>query len=77
MDQMVIPTNIVKKVERLTKELEAVKKEIKNAVKVSKSQAWFWSKSWQAKEKAADKAIKEGRIHRYSSVEDLIDGLHK
>ena len=34
MDQIVIPTNIVKKVERLSKELEAIKKEIKKAVKV-------------------------------------------
>lgn len=77
MDQIVIPTNIVKKVERLSRELESVKKEIRKAVKIPKTQAWFWSKGWQAKEKAADKALKEGRTHSYSSVEDLIEGLHK
>ena len=77
MDQIVIPTDIVKKVEKLSKELEIVKKEIKKAVKISKDQAWFWTKSWQAKERAADKAIKEGRVHTYSSVDDLIENLHR
>lgn len=55
MDQIVVPTNILKKVERLSKELEAVKKEIK---------------------RAADRAIKEGKVHRYSSAEGLIQSLH-
>lgn len=77
MNQIIVPTNIVKKVERLSKELEAVKREIKNAVKVSKSQAWFWSKSWQAKERTADRAIKEGKVRKFSSVEELIQSLHK
>ena len=75
MDQMVLPTNIVKKVGRLSKELEAVKKEIKRAVKIPKSQAWFWSKAWQRKEKVADRAIKEGRVKTFSSVEELVKDL--
>ncbi|MDP2633062.1 MAG: AbrB/MazE/SpoVT family DNA-binding domain-containing protein [Candidatus Curtissbacteria bacterium] len=77
MEQIVIPTNIVKKVERLSKELAAVKKEISRAVKITKSQAWFWSKSWQRKEKAADEAIKAGKVHTFSSVNELIRDLHK
>lgn len=77
MDQIVIPTNIVKKIEKLSRELEVVKKEIKKAVKVSKSQAWFWSKSWQAKERAADRAIREGKTKTFSSIGDLVDDLHK
>lgn len=76
MDQIVIPTNIVKKVERLSKELEVVKREIKNAVKVSKSQAWFWPKSWQAKERAADRDLKQGKTKTFSSAEELIRDLH-
>ncbi|MBI2327023.1 hypothetical protein HYU92_01785 [Candidatus Curtissbacteria bacterium] len=77
MDQVILPTNIVKKVERLSKELEAVKKEIKKAIKIPKSQAWFWSGAWQKKEREADKAIKEGRVHSFSSAKDLVDNLHK
>lgn len=76
MEQIVIPINIVKKVERLTKELAAVKKEIKRAVKVPKSQAWFWSKAWQAKERVADRDLKQGKTKTFSSVEELIKDLH-
>lgn len=76
MDQIVIPTNIVKKVEKLSKELEVVKKEIKKAVKISRDQAWFWSKEWQAKERAADRDIKQGKTKTFSSIEELIRDLH-
>ena len=77
MDQIVIHANIVKKVEKLSRELEAVRKEIKKAVRISKSQAWFWSKSWQAKEKAADRSIKEGKTKTFSSMDRLISDLHQ
>jgi len=76
MEQIVIPTNLVKRVQKLSKELEAVKEEIRKAVKVSKTQAWFWSKSWQGKEKAADLAIKQGKVKTFSSVSGLIRDLH-
>lgn len=76
MDQMVLPTNIVKKVEKLSRELEAVKKEIKRAVKIPKSQAWFWSQEWQKKEKAANTDIKQGRTRTFSSVSELLGDLH-
>jgi len=77
MDQIILSTNIAKKVEKLSRELEVVKKEIKKAIKIPKSQAWFWSKSWQKKEKEADEAIKEGRVSIFSSAKDLVDNLHK
>jgi hypothetical protein len=76
MEQVVLPTNIVKRVQRLSKELEAVKEEIRKAVRVPKSQAWFWSKAWQRKEKAADRAIKQGKIKTFSSASELIRDLH-
>jgi len=76
MEQIVIPTNIVKKVERLSKELSAVKREIKRAVRIPKSQVWFWSKRWQAKEKAADRTIKEGKVKTFSSAQELLRDLH-
>jgi len=76
MDQMILPTNIVQKIKKLSKDLEQVKKEIKMAVKVPKSQAWFWSKTWQRKERAADKATKAGRVRTFSSTKELIKDLH-
>ena len=76
MDQIVLPTNIIRKVNKLSRELEVVKKGIKKAVKVSKSQSWFWSKSWQAKERAADRDIKRGKTKTFSSVEELVRDLH-
>lgn len=75
MDQIILPTNIVKKVERLSKELKAVKKEVAKAIKVPKSQAWFWSKAWQIKEKTADRALKEGKLKTFSSVKELLNDL--
>lgn len=77
MNQAIISAELVKKVEKLSKELAAVKREVRNAVRISKSQAWFWSKSWQIKEKEADRAIKEGRVSTFSSAKDLVDSLHK
>lgn len=77
MNQVILPTDVVKKVERLSKELAAVKKEIQRAIKISKSQGWFWAKSWQRREKAADKAIKEGKVRTFGSAEGLIKDLHR
>lgn len=76
MEQIVLPTNIVQKIKKLSKDLEQVKKEIKRAVKIPKSQAWFWSKSWQKKEKAADRNIKHGKTRSFSTVDELLRDLH-
>jgi len=76
MNQVILPTEVVKRVEKLSRELEAVKKEIKRAVKIPKSQAWFWSKEWQKKERAADRDIKEGKTRTFSSVDELLENLH-
>jgi len=34
-----------------------------------KSQAYFWTKEWQAAEKKATEDIKAGRVKRFASVE--------
>lgn len=77
MNQAILSTELVKKVEKLSKELAAVKREVKNAVRISKSQAWFWSKAWQKKEKEADKDIREGKVKSFSSVESLLKDLRE
>jgi AbrB family looped-hinge helix DNA binding protein len=42
---------------------------------VDKSQAYFWTKKWQEKERAADADIKAGRVKVFDSVEELIKDL--
>ena len=44
---------------------------------IDRSQAWFWTKEWQAMEAEVDKDIKEGRIYRAENIEELIDNLEK
>lgn len=35
-------------------------------------QAYFWTPEWQAKERAADRAIAEGRFHTFDTIEDML-----
>jgi len=43
---------------------------------VPRDQTWFFSKEWQAKEREADKDIKEGRISGpYVNIKDLLKDL--
>lgn len=44
---------------------------------VDKSQAYFWTKKWQAAEKEASEDIKAGRVKAFDSVEDLIKDLNQ
>lgn len=42
---------------------------------VDKSQAWFWSREWQAGEREAEEDIKAGRVQRFRSAKDLLEDL--
>ena len=44
---------------------------------VDKSQAYFWSPSWQAAEREASEDIAAGRVHSAQDVDDLIAQLDK
>lgn len=44
---------------------------------VDKSQAYFWTKRWQAGEREADEDIRAGRVRTFDSVEELIKDLEK
>ncbi len=55
------------------------KEEIKVACKVGlidPDQAWWWTEEWQKKEREAEKDVKEGKVKKFASVEDLIKDLH-
>lgn len=38
---------------------------------VDADQSYFWTKKWQRLEKEAEKDIKEGRMHKCSSLKEL------
>jgi hypothetical protein len=42
---------------------------------VDKSQAYFWTKKWQAGEKEADRDIEAGRVKIFDNVDELIKEL--
>ena len=42
---------------------------------VNKSQAYFWSESWQAGEREASQDVSEGRVREFTDVEDLMRAL--
>ena len=44
---------------------------------VDKSQAYFWTKRWQEREREADEDIKAGRVKTFDSVDELIKDLDK
>jgi len=38
-------------------------------------QNWFWSKSWQKKEKEVDEDLKRGRVKKHKKMDDLLQEL--
>jgi hypothetical protein len=46
-----------------------------DALKAAAEQTYFWTPEWQAKEKAADKAIAEGRVRTFETVDEMLDLL--
>jgi len=45
---------------------------LRPAVASNGDQAYFWTSRWQAGEEAAEKDIREGRLHRYESVDEAL-----
>ena len=44
---------------------------------IDSSQAYFWTKEWQAAEKKATEDIKAGRIKAFDTVDELINDLEQ
>ena len=57
--------------------LEATKEGVlmKPAQIIDPSQAYFWTKEWQAGERAAEADIRKGRVKRYKSIQELMTDL--
>ena len=48
---------------------------MKPAKLVDPSQAYFWTREWQAGEREAEEDIRKGRIKKLKSVKELMDDL--
>jgi antitoxin MazE len=80
--QITLPAEIVKKLDLKTGDnleisLEEGKIVIKPVLVIDRSQLWFWSKDWQAKEKEVEEDIKSGRVHKVRGIKDLVEKLDK
>ena len=42
---------------------------------VDAHQAWFWTDSWQAGERAASADLREGRVTKYQTDQEFLDSL--
>lgn len=49
--------------------------EVRPQVAVPASQAWFWTESWQQREREADEDIAAGRVSTYDDAESFLDSL--
>ena len=43
---------------------------------IDKSQAWYWTKEWQEREKRADEDIAAGRHRDFDTLDDALRYLH-
>jgi len=48
---------------------------ILDALRTAAEQTYFWTPEWQAKERAAERAIAEGRVQSFERMDDMIDFL--
>jgi hypothetical protein len=42
---------------------------------IDTTQAWFWTPSWQKREREASKDIRSGRVRRYKAAKDFLRSL--
>jgi len=70
------------KIEQIQKDIlhsqGLTKEEAKVASKVGlidPDQAWWWVEEWQKSEREAERDMKEGKVKKFSNVEDLIKDL--
>lgn len=48
---------------------------MKPAKLIDPSQAYFWTKEWQAGEREVEEDIRKGRVKKFKSVKELMDDL--
>jgi antitoxin MazE len=78
--QITLPSEIVKKLniktgDTLEVKLEGDKIVVTPVLIIDRSQAWFWSKQWQDKEREVEEDIREGRLTSAENINDLLKKL--
>ncbi len=78
--QITLPAEIVKKLniktgDNLEVTLDGDRIIITPVLVIERSQAWFWSKEWQDKEREVEEDIKAGKLGHAKDVDDLIEQL--
>jgi antitoxin MazE len=78
--QVTLPSEVIKKLklqegDNLEIVVDDDKIVIRPVLVIDRSQSWFWSKKWQEMEKEADEDIKNGKVHKAGSVEELLEKL--
>ena len=78
--QITLPSEIVKKLniktgDTLEVKLKGDKIIITPVLIIDRSQAWFWSKKWQDKEREVEEDIREGRLTSAGNMNDLLKKL--
>ncbi len=48
---------------------------VSDALQTAADQRYFWTPEWQAQEQKVEKAIAEGRVRTFDTMEDMIDFL--
>ena len=43
---------------------------------IDRSQAWYWTKEWQERERQADEDLAAGRFKDFDTLEELLADLH-
>ncbi|MCX6384392.1 MAG: AbrB/MazE/SpoVT family DNA-binding domain-containing protein [Actinobacteria bacterium] len=79
--QITLPAEILKKLnlkpgDSVDIDIEGDKIILKPVLVIDRSQAWFWTKEWQEMEREADEDIKNGRVFKADSYEELIKKLN-
>ena len=78
--QITIPKNLIEKLnlkigDNIDINIENDTIVIRPVVIIPKDQAWFWSKEWQKEEKQAEKDIKNGKVKKFNSSQELFEDL--
>ena len=47
-----------------------------DALRIAAEQTYFWTPEWQAKEQAADRAIAEGRVQTFDTMDQMLGFLN-
>ena len=56
---------------------QAIQEIVAEALQAAVEQRYFWTREWQAREREADKAIAEGRLRTFDTMDDMLEFLDR